>query len=348
MIEKSEKRNKRVLITRYGGPEVLQIVEEDLPEPGSDEVRVRVLAAGVSFADILMREGIHPKSWLMRTPFTPGWDIVGIVDRIGRGVSSFQIGDLVAALPIVGGYTRYICLPESELIFVPPELDPGEAVSLVMNYATAYQMLHYSAHIRPGERVLIHSAAGGIGTALLQLGELMRLEMYGTASLQKHDIVTRYGGKPIDYKNLDFVTEIMRVTGDGVDVVFDGIGGSNLKRSYQVLRPGGNLIAYGLFATLQERQKHSRLVVSNIKDWAAAFAMNLTLNGRRVKLYSIQTMKRQHPNWYRSDMAALFDLLAKRKIEPLISARLPLEEASQALDLVATGSIMGKIVLVNS
>ena len=176
---------KHIVIPQFGGPENLSLVEDELLEPRANEVRVKVLAAGVSFADILLREGVHPESWnLGKTPFTPGWDIVGVVDKIGDKVSKWQTGQMVAALPIIGGYAEYISLPSNELVPVPAGLDPAEAVSLVLNYTTAYQMLHRCAHIKPGEIILINGgAAGGVGTALLQLGKLVNLKkMYGTAS----------------------------------------------------------------------------------------------------------------------------------------------------------------------
>jgi NADPH2:quinone reductase len=163
-------RYTRIVVTHYGGPEELRVVKEECPEPNRDEVRLRVLAAGVCLPDVMMREGIHPETPPL--PFTPGWDLVGVVDRLGEGASGIETGQIVAALPISGAYTEFICLAQRELVPVPAGLDPAEAVSLVLNYITAYQMLHRSAKVRPGQRVLIHGAAGGVGTALLQLGYL--------------------------------------------------------------------------------------------------------------------------------------------------------------------------------
>jgi len=188
-------RHTRIVVTHYGGPESLQVLEEECPEPKSGEVRVRVLAAGVSLPDIMAREGVHPET--PQVPFTPGWDLVGVVDRLGAGVSGIEPGQIVAALPIHGAYAEFICLPQSELVPVPPGLDAAEAVSLVLNYVTAYQMLHRSAHVRPRQRALIHGAAGGVGSALLQLGRVAGLEMYGTCSLRGAPAVSDLGGIPI-------------------------------------------------------------------------------------------------------------------------------------------------------
>src|SRR5215471_17282046 len=173
-------RHTRIIVTHYGGPDALRVVEEERPEPKKGEVRVRVLAAGVSLPDLLMREGVHPETPPL--PFTPGWDLIGIVDRLGDGVSGIELGRIVGALPINGAYAEFVCLPQRELVPVPSGLDAAEAVSLILNYVTAYQMLHRSAKVKPGQRVLIHGAAGGVGSALLQLGRLAGLEMYGTCS----------------------------------------------------------------------------------------------------------------------------------------------------------------------
>ena len=150
-------RHTRIIVTHYGGPDTIQVVEEECPEPKHGEVRVRVLAAGVSLPDVLAREGVHPET--PRVPYTPGWDLVGIVDQVGKGVSGFELGQTVAAMPISGCYAQYVCLPQGELIPVPAGLDP---VALVLNYITAYQMLDRSAKVKPGQRVLIHGASGGV------------------------------------------------------------------------------------------------------------------------------------------------------------------------------------------
>src|SRR5690349_17873938 len=184
----------RIVVTRYGGPDALQVVEEEAPEPKPGEVRVRVLAAGVALPDVMMREGFHPET--PPVPFTPGWDLIGAVDRLGEGVSGFTVGQVVAALPISGAYTEFICLPQSELVPAPSGLDPAEAVSLVLNYITAYQMMHRSVKVKAGQRVLIDGASGGVGSALLQLGHLIGLEMYGTCSSQKAAAVSDLGGTP--------------------------------------------------------------------------------------------------------------------------------------------------------
>ena len=333
---------KRIVIPRFGGSENLVVTEDELREPLANEVRVKVLAAGVSFADILMRQGVHPESWnLGRTPFTPGWDIVGVVDKLGDKVSTSQIGQMVAALPIVGGYSEYAFLPSNELVPVPTGLDNAEAVSVVLNYVTAYQMLHRCALIKSGEKILINGgSAGGVGTALLQLAKLANLKkMYGTASAKKHDIVSGLGGIPIDYKSIDLVREIIKLTshddtGSGVDVVFDGIGGESFKNSYKVLRDGGRLIAYGGTPT------------AHLGYWLMMFTMNVVSDKRKFILYSIQTLKRLMPNWFNEDLTLLLNLLQQGKIKPIVGAKFTLNQAAQAHELLAGGSVKGKIVLI--
>jgi NADPH:quinone reductase-like Zn-dependent oxidoreductase len=331
---------KHIVVPRFGGPENLSLLEDELLEPRANEVRVKVLAAGVSFADILMREGIHPESMNRRTPFTLGWDLVGVVDKLGDKVSTWQTGQMVAALPIVGGYAQYVILPSNELVPVPPGLDPAEAVSLILNYTTAYQMLHRCADIKSDETILIHgNAAGGVGTALLQLGKLVNLKkMYGTASNEKHDIVSSLGGIPIDYKSVDLVQEIIKLTSHdgerGVDAVFDSLGGKSLKSSYEVLRSGGRLVAYGPFSP------------TDIENWMMMFTSNLLPDKRKFILYSIQTLKRLKPAWFHEDLILLLNLLKQGKIKPIVAARMPLNQATQAQELLASGSVKGKIVLI--
>ena len=343
-------KHTRIVVTHYGGPDALRVVEEECPAPKDGEVRVRVLAAGVSLPDVMAREGVHPET--PKVPFTPGWDLVGVVDRLGAGVSGIEPGQVVAALPIHGAYAEFVCLPQGELVPVPSGLDAAEAVSLVLNYITAYQMMHRSAKVKPGQRALIHGAAGGVGTALLQLGRLGGLEMYGTCSSRGAPTVSELGGIPMDYKQQDFVKEIHRLTGEGVDAVFDPIGGAHLWESRRALRPGGRVVGYGLMTSLRgEGLASSRPGRRRRFRGTAVFALYIAggwiLPGRkRVIPYSIQTLKRLKPAFFRQDLIALLDLLRQKKLKPVIARRLPLVEARQAHELLGKGGVAGKIVLV--
>jgi NADPH:quinone reductase-like Zn-dependent oxidoreductase len=222
-------KQKRVVITRHGDSEVLQVIKDEICEPQSGEVRVKVLATSAAFTDVLVREGLYPGT--PKLPFSPGYDIVGIVDKLSPEINNLELGEMVVAMTIFGGYTEFICLPATELIPVPSDVNPLEAVCLPLSYLTAYQMLHRVAKVQPRERILVHGAGGAVGMALLQLGKLVELQMYGTASQGKHEFVSSLGAVPIDYKNQDFGQKISQLTGDGVDVVFDGIGGNYMRRA---------------------------------------------------------------------------------------------------------------------
>jgi NADPH:quinone reductase len=343
-------KHQRIVVRHYGGPDTLELTEEERPEPKRGEARLRVLAAGVCLPDVMMREGIHPETPAL--PFTPGWDLVGEVDRVGAGTSGIEPGQIVAALPISGAYADFVCLSQRELVPVPAGVDAAEAVSLVLNYVTAYQMLHRSAKVKPGQQVLIHGAAGGVGSALLQLGRLAGLQMYGTCSARAASAVSELGGIPIDYQQVDFVSEIQRLTGDGVDIVFDGLGGSYIWRSRKAVRRGGTVVAYGLTASLQAGRSTSgrpgrRRRLRGVAMFATYIAAGWILPGRkRVRLYSIQWLKRLRPAWFRQDLTALLNLLQEQRIKPLVAQRLPLTEARRAHELLGAGGVTGKIVLV--
>jgi NADPH2:quinone reductase len=297
----------------------------------------------------MAREGIHPET--PRVPYTPGWDLVGEVDRLGSGVSGIERGQIVAAMPIHGAYAEFVCLPQRELVPAPSGLDADEAVCLVLNYVTAYQMLHRSAKVKPGQRVLIHGASGGVGTALLQLGRLAELEMYGTCSSQGAQAVSELGGVPIDYRNQDYVEEIHRFTDVGVDVVFDPIGGAHLWHSREALRPGGRVVGYGNTTSLRgegigAHRKGRRNRFHGIPIYALYIAGGWLLPGRkRVIPYSIQTLKRLKPEQFRQDLIRLLDLLQQKKIKPLIARRFTFAEARQAQEFLGKGGVTGKIVL---
>lgn len=342
-------RYKRVVVTQYGGPEVITITEEDLPTPKAGEVRVKILAAGVGLPDVLAREGVHPET--PHVPYTPGWDLVGTVDQVGQGVTGFEARQTVAAMPIHGCYAQYLCLPWRKLVPVPVELDPAEAVALVLNYITAYQMLHRSAKARAGQRMLIHGASGGVGSAMLQLAKLSGVEMYGTCSAEGTPVVRALGGIPIDYNKVDFVQEIHRLTGGGVDAVFDGIGGDNLWRSRDALLEGGRVVTYGFQSKMRGGRMSSRSEGRHPFRESAELSWYIIRNwfkpGRKSMVpYSIQWLMRLKPAWFRNDLLTLLDLLKQGKIKPLIAQRLSLNEARRAHEMLGEGGVLGKIVLL--
>lgn len=342
-------RHKRILVERYGGPEVITVVEEDIPAPKPGEIRVNLLAAGVSLPDVLAREGVHPET--PRVPYTPGWDLVGTVDQLGHDVTGFEMDQTVAAMPIHGCYAQYVCVSPRKLVPVPAGLDPAEAVAVVLNYITAYQMLHRSAKAKPGQRMLVHGASGGVGSAMLQLAKLAGVEIYGTCSGDGAAVVRELGGIPIDYKKTDFVNEIHRLTRDGVDAVFDGIGGDNLWRSRDVLREGGRVVTYGFQAKMRGGHVISgsggRHPIRESAELGCYLIRNLFKPGKKSMVpYSIQWLMRIKPAWFRHDLLTLLDLLKEGKIKPLIAERLPLEQARRAHEMLGEGGVLGKIVLL--
>jgi NADPH:quinone reductase-like Zn-dependent oxidoreductase len=342
-------RHRRIVVSRYGGPDALELIEEGVPEPKSGEVRVKVLAAGVSMPDVMAREGIHPET--PRVPYTPGWDLVGVVDALGDAVAGFEIGQLVAAMPISGAYAEYACLRHQELVRVPAGLDPAEAVSLVLNYITAHQMLHRSAGARQGQSILVHGASGGVGTALLQLGRRLGLTMYGTCSPSRAQAVSDLGATPIDYRRADLEQEVIRLTGDGVDVVFDPFGGKHMWQSRAALREGGRVVAYGTTTSLRQeglgsKRRGRRNPLHGIPIFGLYIAGGLLLPGRRrIVPYSIQWLKRRKPALFQRDLTTLLELLAMQELRPIVAARMPLSEAGRAHELLSKGGVVGKIVL---
>jgi NADPH:quinone reductase-like Zn-dependent oxidoreductase len=355
---------KRVVVDRYGGPGVLRVVEEDDPRPGVGEVRVRVLAAGVSFTDAQLRAGTY--LGVPKPPFTPGYELVGVVEELGPGCSRLRAGDRVAALTVWGADAERVCVPEVNAVEVPGDLDPAEVVSLVLTYMTAYQLLHRMARVQSGETVLVHGAAGRVGTAVLELGALAALRLYGTASARDRAAVERLGAVAIDYRNEDFLARVRQLPGNGVDVVLDGIGGALSLRSFRALRPGGRLVVFGHYATLAHGRKSWRGWIEWYAATASVAIWGLLSPRRRVMAYRIQKLREgrqvlpvsggrralpvgggpRDPEWFREDFLALLELLAADKIHPVVAERLPLTEARRAHELLEQSASVGKLVLV--
>jgi NADPH:quinone reductase-like Zn-dependent oxidoreductase len=321
---------------------VLQMVDENLPEPAPGEARVKVMAAGVSGYDVMLRSRWFPG--FTKVPYTPGEDIVGTVDELGDGVSTLELGQRVAGWTFgdAGGYTEYLCRPAAQLVPVPSGLDPAEAVALVVNYLTAHLALYQTANVQSGERILVHGAAGGVGTALIQLGKLSGLEMYGTVSKRNYDLVSTLDATPIDYRSEDFVERIHTLTGDGVDSVFDLIGGPRqLWRSYRTLRKGGRLVMLGMAGTSKAGIgiiPPSLLVISLLK---------LLPDGKHVPMSpTMETYPHTHIAWYRETLTEHLDNAAAGRIKPVVAARIPLTEAARAHELLERGGHAGKVVLI--
>jgi NADPH2:quinone reductase len=328
------------------------VVEEDDPRPGPGEVLVRVLAAGVSFTDALIRAGTYLGG--PSPPFTPGYELVGVVEELGPGCSRLREGDRVGALTVWGANAERVCVPEKYAVEVSEDLDPAEVVSLVFPYMTAYQMLHRTARVQSGETVLVHGAAGRVGTAALELGALAGLRLYGTASARDRAAVERLGAVAIDYRNEDFLARVHELTNDGVDVVLDGIGGAVSLRSFRALRrgdpvvgdPGGRLVMIGNYNTMVHGRKSWRGWVEWYPATATVWLWGMLSPRRRVIAYRIQKLRIDHQDWFREDFRVLLELLRADKIHPAVAERLPLSEARRAHEMLERSAAKGKLVLV--
>jgi NADPH:quinone reductase-like Zn-dependent oxidoreductase len=331
---------KSVIVTRTGPPEVLQVMENALRPPAAGEVRIKVLAASVCRPDITVRTGeaLYSGTPLgQKVPFVPGYSVIGVVDALGAGVTEVAVGDRVGALTVVGGYAEYLYWKCDRLIPVPTTLDPAEAVTLILNYIVAYQAMHRSAKVKDGDKVLIIGASGGIGTALLQLGNLAGLKMYGIASKSKHNILTEYGATPIDYHTQDFVEVIRQAEPDGLDVVLDGMMRLDyIRQGLALLRRGGRLVSFGEPAGLPEL----------FRILATFITVNLLPNGKSFKLYGTSFYFLGDKKPYLEDWATLFKLLEEGKIKPVIEKKFPILEAAQANELLESGQVTGNVVLL--
>jgi NADPH:quinone reductase-like Zn-dependent oxidoreductase len=341
---------KHLRISRFGGPEVLQMTEEPtIPDPGVGEVRIRVLAAGTGFTDTMIRRGRYP-DFKGPLPFTPGYELVGVVDKRGPGVAQPLEGHMVADLCMVGGYSQYAIRPARFLVPVPDGVDPAEAVCVPLAYLTAYQMLTRYRNLPRGATVLVIGASGTVGTALLELARHLGLKAIGTCSCKNTPVLERFGAAAIDYHAGDFVAAVRRLTADrpggaGVDMVFDAIGGAHFGRSFACLSPGGLLLGYGsqTMAVGGEGLLAAGLGLLRLKLWSA---FSFLLGGRSSVFYSITARRATHPDEFRVDMAALFALLRDGALHPIVVERLPLASASAVHARIDSGGLGGKIVLL--
>src|SRR5689334_21450355 len=247
----TEPRNRVVQLSGYGDPEKLEVIDAPLPTAGPGEVRVRVLASGLEYTDVLIRRHLYPQTMHRRPPFVLGYDLVGEVDELGEGVSGFRLGERVADMTVLGSNAAYRTLRADRLTRVPTGVDAAEAAALILSWTTAYQLLHRAARTQRGERVLVQGAAGAVGQALLVLGRLAGLELWGTARGAHAALIRELGATPIDYQREDFT----RVLPGGFDVVFDGIAEDGYRRSFTALKRGGLLCAYGYSAGVQAQRR---------------------------------------------------------------------------------------------
>src|SRR5271154_2543169 len=267
---------RHIRISRFDGPEVLQMAEEPtIPDPGPGEVRIKVLAAGTGFTDTMIRRGRYP-DYKGPLPFTPGYEIVGVVEKIGSGVTAPLEGQMIADLCVTGGYAQYAIRPALFLVPVPDGVDPAEAVCIPLAYLTAFQMLTRYRGLPPGAVILVIGASGTVGTALLDLARHLGLKAIGTCSAANIPVVERFDAAAIDYHASDFVAAVRRLTagrkgGTGVDAAFDAIGGAHFSRSFACLASGGLLVGYGsqTMAVGSEGLLAAGLGLARVQLWGA-------------------------------------------------------------------------------
>ena len=276
-----ESRNRVVQVRCFGGPDGLEVVDAPLLTAGRGEVRVRVLASSMEYTDVVIRRHLYPQTMRRRTPFVLGYDVIGEIDQLGDGVSGFQVGDRVADMTVLGSNAAYRTLRADRLARVPEGVDAAEAATLILSWTTAYQLLHRAARVQRGQRVLVHGAAGAVGQALLVLGRLAGLELWGTARGAHAALIRELGATPIDYQREDFT----RVLPGGFDVVFDGIGEDGYRRSFSSLKPGGLLCAYGYTAGVQAKRRLLTILMWIARVYLWRRLLSWLPGGKRIRVY---------------------------------------------------------------
>jgi len=327
---------RAVMLTRKGGPEALQAVELPVQAPGPGQLRVRVRATGVGATDLVMLGGHYP--FAPKIPFVPGYETVGVVDAIGASVTGFDVGQRVAALTVWGGFGELLLREAEHFVPVHAEVSDHDAAAVILNFVTAWQMIHRVANVQAGQTALVTGAAGGVGIAALQVLRLAGVKTYGAASRKKRAIVRSLGATPIDYREGSMDSLVRVFEPDGVDYVFDAVGGANIGPCIGALRKGGMIVGFGFMGAPG--------VLSKIAMFCNLF-LGARLRGRRGSFYGISALYRKDPGPFREDLPKIFALLAEKKIDPLVTHTFALLEARQATELLATGAVEGKIVLTN-
>ena len=338
---------RALVITRHGGPEVLQVREMADPQPGARQVLVRVRAAGLNFAEIMARQGLYLDA--PKPPCVVGYEASGVVEQVGSEVTEFQIGDRVIAMIQFGSHAELIAAAVDEVLPMPANMSFEQAAALPVNYLTAYHMLHRVAHVRSGQRLLIHSAAGGVGIAVIQLCQAVGgVELFGTASAGKHAYLREIGlDHPIDYRTEDYVDAVRTLTnGQGVDIVLDPLGGKDWRKGYRLLRPAGHLCAYGFSNNTSGDGTRSLLRVlgqmAQVPLWNSISLMNENRAVSGVNMGHLWGEKAM----LREELMALLGLFAAGKIAPKIDSTYPFDQAADAHRRIESRGSIGKVLLV--
>jgi NADPH:quinone reductase-like Zn-dependent oxidoreductase len=326
-------------------PDGLELRSRELPAPAKGQVVLRMDATGVSFAEQQMRRGKYYDQ--PPFPFVPGYDVVGTVTAAGPEVDTALVGRRFAAVTKTGAWASHLLVDAVDLMPVPDEVDAADAETVVVNGITAWQMLHRVAKVRTGGTIVVLGANGGVGSTLVQLARPAGITVIGTASPRHHATVRELGATPVDYRDPDLYARIRELAPDGVDAVFDHVGGAGVEQSWQLLRRGGTLVSYGTAAT-KDDEGNSQLPV--LKLFARLAAWNSLPNGRSAHFYNFWAGKRRgRASWQRrmtEDLTQVLRLVADGVITPQIAARIPLPDAAAALTLAESRTVAGKVVIV--
>jgi synaptic vesicle membrane protein VAT-1 len=325
-------------------PEGLRIQHGAVPVAGPGQVVIRMEATGVSFAEQQMRRGRYYDQ--PPFPFVPGYDLVGTVLTTGEGVAPSLAGTRVAALVKVGGWASHVLVDAADVVEVPDGVGASEAEALVVNGITAWQMLHRKARVRTGQTIVVHGANGGVGSVLVQLALAAGVKVIGTASARHHDALREQGVVPVDYRTEDVAARIRELAPDGVDAVFDHVGGRGIVGSWRLLAPGGTLVSYGSAST-RDDEGSKQLPV--LKLLGRVWLWNTLPNRRRAYFFNVWAGRSLAKNRFRArlnaDLTQVFAAVRRGDVTPQIAARLPLTRAADALRLAESGTVAGKIVL---
>jgi NADPH:quinone reductase-like Zn-dependent oxidoreductase len=335
---------RELVIPRYGPPDVFEVREKPDPVPGSGEIRIRVRAAGVNFADVLARLGLYPDA--PKPPMVVGYEVAGRVDAIGADVRGIGEGDRVVALTRFGGYADTVVVPASQAFHFPEDLSDAEAAGVPVTYLTAALALYRLAALNAGETVLIHNAGGGVGIAATQLARLRRATVIGTASAHKHDALRAFGVEhAIDYRHANVRDEVLRITkGRGVDVVLDPIGGRSFSESYRMLAPLGRMVIFGLSAMAAGDRRNVWHAFRTWMETSRFSALSLINRNRGVlglNLGHLWDERRQLTPL----MEMLVSELAAGRLQPVVARTFPLERAADAHRFIQSRQNIGKVVL---
>ena len=337
---------KAIWITRAGGPEVLEVRDGPEPVPRAGEVRVRVRAAGLNFADIMARLGLYPDA--PKLPAVVGYEVAGVVDALGPGVTTPEVGTRVLGMTRFGGQAELVCAPAVQAVPMPEAMSFEVGAALPVNYLTAYHALFRVAAVRPREKVLVHMAAGGVGLAALQLCRTVEgVETFGTASASKHGAVREQGCQhPIDYRTQDYEAEVRRLTGGrGVDVVLDPLGGKDWRKGYRLLRPAGRLVAYG-FANLASGEKRDYLrLAQEMVQVPIHTPLGLMNDNRAVAGVNIGHLWGE-VEMLSEELSTIVALYQRGAIKPHVDVSFPFARAADAHRHIQSRRNVGKVVLV--